>query len=217
MTDKRELIESLSPRQREILVLVTQHYSSKEIAYLLSLSAATVDSHIAAALQRMGVRSRREAAALLIEMGYPSGRPDPDPKRSPPGSHHGGDYYTNRRLLSGTGDESISPSERGRLGLSQGNANEPSASPIKSGMARVIARYLLDGVYIIVFFAVMSAVAFGAHWIVIKCEQWQIDPTVLLVLKAVSYTLVVIDAVGVLTATGLLTYRFIRATMRADD
>lgn len=84
-------------------------------------------------------------------------------------------------------------------------------------MARVIVRYLLDGFYIILFFAVMSAVAFGAHWIVEKCEQSEIDPFVLLVLKWVSYMLVAVDGVGVVLATGLLTFRFIRATMRADD
>ena len=63
----------------------------------------------------------------------------------------------------------------------------------------------------------MSAVAFGANWIVIKCEQMDIGPFVLLVLTGVSYLLVVLDAVGVVTVTGLLTYRFIRATMKADD
>jgi hypothetical protein len=60
----------------------------------------------------------------------------------------------------------------------------------------------------------MSAVALGANWIVIECEQSNIDP---FVLKGVSYMLVVLDAVGVVTVTGLLTYRFIRATMKADD
>lgn len=84
-------------------------------------------------------------------------------------------------------------------------------------MARVILRYLLDAIYISLFFAVMSAVAFGVQWIVIKCDQWQIDPTVLIVLKGVSYLLVVLDSVGVVTVTGLLTYRFIRATMKAGD
>jgi hypothetical protein len=88
---------------------------------------------------------------------------------------------------------------------------------VQAGMARVVVRYLLDAIYISLVFAVMSTVAFGAHWIVIECERWQIDPTVLLVLKGVSYVLVVLDAVGVVTVTGLLTYRFIRATMKADD
>ena len=84
-------------------------------------------------------------------------------------------------------------------------------------MARVVVRYLLDAIYISLVFAVMSAVAFSVHWIVIECERLQIDPAVLLVLKGVSYMLVVLDAVGVVTVTGLLTDRFIRSTMKADD
>ena len=84
-------------------------------------------------------------------------------------------------------------------------------------MARVMVRYLLDGFYIIAFFAIMSAVALGANWIVIECEQSNIDPFVLLVLKGVSYMLVVLDAVGVVTVTALFTYSFIRVTMKADD
>jgi hypothetical protein len=84
-------------------------------------------------------------------------------------------------------------------------------------MGRVVIRYLLDGFYISLFFAVMSAVAFGAHWVVIQCEQWHIDPVVLMILRAVSYLLAALDAIGVVTATGFLTYRFIRAIVRADD
>lgn len=84
-------------------------------------------------------------------------------------------------------------------------------------MARVIVRYLLDALYIGLFFTVMSTVAFAVHWIVIRIEEWHIDPTVLFILKAVSYMLVVLDAMGVVAATGLLTYRFIRAVVKADD
>jgi|GEM_PF-5790363 len=84
-------------------------------------------------------------------------------------------------------------------------------------MGRVILRCLLDAFYIILFFAVMSAVAFGAHWIVGRCEDWQVDSFVCAVLRSVSYALVLLDAVGVVTATGLLTYRFIRAIVRVED
>jgi hypothetical protein len=97
------------------------------------------------------------------------------------------------------------------------DCDEVRARTINSAMARVIVRYLLDGLYTILFFAIMSAVALGANWIVIECEQSSIDPFVLLVLKGVSYMLVVLDGVGVVALTGLLTYSFIRATMRADD
>jgi hypothetical protein len=84
-------------------------------------------------------------------------------------------------------------------------------------MEQVILRCMLDAFYIILFFAVMSAGAFGVHWIVVKCEESAIDFFALIVLKWVSYALVVLDGVGVVTATGLLTYRFIRAIMRVDD
>lgn len=84
-------------------------------------------------------------------------------------------------------------------------------------MGRVIVRYVLDAVFITLFFAIMSAAAFGAHQIVLRCEQSHFDPFVLAVVKAVSYALVLLDATGVVAATGLLTYRFIRAIMKADD
>lgn len=77
-------------------------------------------------------------------------------------------------------------------------------------------RFLLDAVYILLFFTVMSAAALGVDWIVIQCEQRDIDPVVLFILKSVSYVLVGLDAAGVITATGFMTYRFIRATVRTD-
>lgn len=84
-------------------------------------------------------------------------------------------------------------------------------------MGRVVFRYLCDAFYITLFFAVMSAVAYGAHLIVIECEHRQIDPVVLVILRCVSYVLAALDAIGVTSATGLLTYRFIRAIAKADD
>ncbi len=63
----------------------------------------------------------------------------------------------------------------------------------------------------------MSAVAFGANRIVVKCEQLQIDPVVLIILKGVSYMLAAIDGAGVVIATSFLTFRFVRAIVKADD
>ena len=42
---------------------------------------------------------------------------------------------------------------------------------INSAMARVMAHYLLSGFYIVAFFAIMSAVALGANWIVMASDQ----------------------------------------------
>lgn len=214
MSDMRQRIESLSPRQFEILCSVAQHLSSKEIGFLLDMSPATVDSHIRVALQRLGLRSRRDAAVIMIELGHATPQPDSETLRQLARRHHGGDRYTNRPLLSRWRRRFTSRSSRSRWSRARGDMD---GLAVQSGMARVVVRYLLDAIYISLVFAVMSTVAFGAHWIVIECERWQIDPTVLLVLKGVSYMLVVLDAVGVVTVTGLLTYRFIRATMKADD
>jgi DNA-binding NarL/FixJ family response regulator len=46
----------LTPRQKEILQLIAEGRSTKEIAHLLSLSIKTVETHRAQLMQRVGVR-----------------------------------------------------------------------------------------------------------------------------------------------------------------
>ena len=101
----------------------------------------------------------------------------------------------------------------GRDGLKR---KTDGARSSRSGVGRAVVLFLLDGLYVIVIFGIMSAVAFGAHWVVIQCEQQHIDPIVLWILKVVSYLLAALDAIGVVTATGFLIFRFIRAIVRAD-
>ena len=56
----RELSESslddLTPRQREILQLIAEGNSTKEIAFSLTLSVKTVETHRAAVMDRLGIR-----------------------------------------------------------------------------------------------------------------------------------------------------------------
>jgi DNA-binding CsgD family transcriptional regulator len=59
-------INELTRRERECLRLVAQHMHSKEIGRALELSPYTVDKYISSACERLGVRSRREAARLLV-------------------------------------------------------------------------------------------------------------------------------------------------------
>jgi DNA-binding CsgD family transcriptional regulator len=60
-------VSSLTSTQREILRRVLLNYSSKGIARDIGASPHTVDNHIKAAMQRLGVSSRFEAARLLHE------------------------------------------------------------------------------------------------------------------------------------------------------
>ncbi|HET9640148.1 MAG TPA: helix-turn-helix transcriptional regulator [Allosphingosinicella sp.] len=218
MSEMRQRIESLSPRQFAILVCVARHMSSREIGQALGLSVSTVDSHVATALHKLGLASRREAALRMIDSGFTPSPQDADAMSRSGDFRHGGNSLSNLHELR-TAEPPIhsKPSGAGRARPSGEDGDESRALAIDSAMAKVMVHHMLNGFYIIAFFAIMSAVALGANWIVIECERSSIDPFVLLVLKSASYMLVIVDAVGVVTVTGLLTHRFIRITMKADN
>ncbi len=56
----------LTPREEEILVLLTQGYSNKEIADRLSVSFDTVRTHLRHVYEKLHVRSRTEAATKYL-------------------------------------------------------------------------------------------------------------------------------------------------------
>ena len=60
---------ALSAREQEVLRLVARGLSNKEIAELLAISTHTVKYHLAAVLDKLGVRSRTEAVSLGIRRG----------------------------------------------------------------------------------------------------------------------------------------------------
>jgi DNA-binding CsgD family transcriptional regulator len=60
------MASQLSPRQREILDLVAEGRTSKEIAAALGISESTVNWHLANAFERLGASSRAEAVALSM-------------------------------------------------------------------------------------------------------------------------------------------------------
>ena len=63
------LIEPLSEREREILVLIANGASNREIAKRLFLAEGTVKNHITNILGKLGVRDRTQAALKAKEMG----------------------------------------------------------------------------------------------------------------------------------------------------
>lgn len=65
----RAPFESLSPREQEVLTLVCQGLSNKQIAQRLYLSVRTVENHLASVYNKLGVHTRTEAAVLALEQG----------------------------------------------------------------------------------------------------------------------------------------------------
>ncbi len=60
---KESSIDSLTPRQREILQLIAEGRSTKDIAFTLKVSGKTVETHRAALMDRLGIH---DVAGLVL-------------------------------------------------------------------------------------------------------------------------------------------------------
>jgi DNA-binding NarL/FixJ family response regulator len=56
-----------SHREKQVLAMVVRGFGNRQIADRLFLAESTVKSHLSTAFQKLGVRSRKEAAALLMD------------------------------------------------------------------------------------------------------------------------------------------------------
>jgi DNA-binding NarL/FixJ family response regulator len=58
---------TLTTREKQVMALVVLGFSNREIADQLFLAESTVKSHLFSAFRRLGVRTRKEAAALILD------------------------------------------------------------------------------------------------------------------------------------------------------
>jgi DNA-binding NarL/FixJ family response regulator len=66
-TDERE--EDLTPREEEIVKLVAEAHTTREIAEILHLSEKTVENHRGNAMRKLGMRDRVELVRYAIRRG----------------------------------------------------------------------------------------------------------------------------------------------------
>ena len=64
-----QLLERLTPRQREVSILIAGGMTNEQIAHRLVLTPGTVANHVEAILRRLEVDSRTKIAALVAELG----------------------------------------------------------------------------------------------------------------------------------------------------
>jgi len=67
--DQDGKLAALSPRERQVLVLVARGKSAKSIALLLKISPRTVNVHSAAIVRKLGVENRLQAVAVAVRGG----------------------------------------------------------------------------------------------------------------------------------------------------
>jgi DNA-binding NarL/FixJ family response regulator len=66
---EQQQLDELTPREREVVLLVAQGLSNLEIGERLFLSEATVKTHLTSVLRKLGLRDRTQLVVLAYERG----------------------------------------------------------------------------------------------------------------------------------------------------
>ena len=68
--EENEAMPPLSPREMDVLRLLTSGMSNKEIAHTLGISEQTVKNHITAILRKLDLEDRTQAAVYALKHGW---------------------------------------------------------------------------------------------------------------------------------------------------
>jgi len=64
------LLDSLTPREREVFALLPYGHSNAELGKLLGIASGTVKIHIERILNKLGLKDRTRAAVKAVELGF---------------------------------------------------------------------------------------------------------------------------------------------------
>jgi DNA-binding NarL/FixJ family response regulator len=73
----RVALDTLTSREHEVLVLLAAGLSNRELAHRLSISERTARTHVSSILDKLGVRSRTQAALYAVQQGLVPAAPSP--------------------------------------------------------------------------------------------------------------------------------------------
>jgi DNA-binding NarL/FixJ family response regulator len=73
----RAVLDTLTSREHEVLSLLAAGLSNREIAHRLSISERTARTHVSSILDKLGLRSRTQAALYAIQQGLAPAPPSP--------------------------------------------------------------------------------------------------------------------------------------------
>jgi len=65
MSGRNRLVEKLTPRQRQIMLIVAEGLSNKEIARRLNISEGTVKIHLHQIFRHLGISNRTALTAFV--------------------------------------------------------------------------------------------------------------------------------------------------------
>ncbi len=68
----RAILETLTPREREVLALLPAGLSNQDLGKKLGIAAGTAKIHVERVLYKLGVKDRTQAAVKAVELGYSS-------------------------------------------------------------------------------------------------------------------------------------------------
>ncbi|HYG59233.1 MAG TPA: response regulator transcription factor [Symbiobacteriaceae bacterium] len=67
--EDKALLEHVTEREREVLRLLGQGYSNKEIAEALYITEGTAKNHVSSVIEKLGLRDRTQAALWAVRRG----------------------------------------------------------------------------------------------------------------------------------------------------
>jgi DNA-binding NarL/FixJ family response regulator len=74
MPAQTEVDDNLSPREREVIVMLARGFLYKEIADAMNISVRTVDTYIRRIYEKLHVRSRAQAVAKYTKFPFADSR-----------------------------------------------------------------------------------------------------------------------------------------------